>query len=88
MTDLDDRFEALSRARPPELWSDIKGREPRPLPSLPTRRRAIAVVVALAVAAAGLGVAALTFGGSEHPKRTDSAKPHGTSTRSSPTADT
>jgi Tol biopolymer transport system component len=73
MTDLDHRFEALSRARPPELWSDIKGREPRPLPSLPTRRRALAVVVALAVAAAGLGVAALTFGGSEHPKRTAAA---------------
>jgi Tol biopolymer transport system component len=73
MTDLDDRFEALSRARPPELWSDIKGREPRPLPSLPTRRRALAVVVALAVSAAGLSVAALTFGGSEHPKRTAAA---------------
>jgi Tol biopolymer transport system component len=73
MTDMDDRFEALSRARPPELWSDIKGREPRPLPSLPTRRRALAVVVALAVSAAGLGVAALTFGGSEHPRRTAAA---------------
>ncbi len=73
MTDLDGRFEALSRARPPELWRDIEGREPRPLPSPPTRRRAIAVVVAFAVAAAGLGVAALTFGASEHPKRTAAA---------------
>jgi Tol biopolymer transport system component len=73
MTDLDDRFEALSRARPPELWRDIEGREPRPLPFPPTRRRGIAIVVALAVAAAGLGVAALTFGGSGHPKRTAAA---------------
>ena len=73
MTDLDDRFEALSRARPPELWRDIEGREPRPLPEPPTRRRALAVLVALAVAAGGLGVAALTFGGSEHPNRTAAA---------------
>jgi Tol biopolymer transport system component len=73
MTDLDHRFEALSRTRPPELWPDIEGREPRPLPSPPTRRRALAVVVALAVSAAGLSVAALTFGGSEHPKRTAAA---------------
>jgi Tol biopolymer transport system component len=73
MTDLDHRFEALSRTRPPELWPDIEGRETRPLPSPPTRRRAIAVVVALAVSAAGLGVAALTFGGSERPKRTAAA---------------
>jgi Tol biopolymer transport system component len=73
MTDLDDRFEALSRAHPPELWRDIEGREPRPFPSSPTRRRATAIVVALAVAVAGLGVAALTFGGSEHPKRTAAA---------------
>jgi Tol biopolymer transport system component len=73
MTDLDHRFEALSRARPPELWGDIEGREPRPLPSPPTRRRALAVLVAFAVAAAGLGVAALTFGGSEYPKRTAAA---------------
>ena len=64
MTELDDRFVALSRARPPELWHDIEGREPRPLQSPPPRRRAVAIVVALAVAAAGLGVAALTFGGS------------------------
>src|SRR5215211_5251182 len=73
MTDFDDRFEALSRARPPELWRDIEGREPRPLPSLPTSRRGIAIVVALAVAAGGLGVAALTFVGSGHPNRTAAA---------------
>src|SRR4029453_18889648 len=56
-----------------ELWRDIEGREPRPFPSSPTRRRATAIVVALAVAVAGLGVAALTFGGSEHPNRTAAA---------------
>jgi TolB protein len=73
MTNLGDRFEALSRARPPELWGDIEDREPRPLPSPPTRRRAVAIVVALAVAAAGVGAAALTFSGSEHSKRTAAA---------------
>jgi Tol biopolymer transport system component len=73
LTDLDDRFDALGRVRPPELWRDIEGREPRPLPFPPTRRRAVAIVVALALASAGLGVAALTFGGSERPKQTAAA---------------
>jgi DNA-binding beta-propeller fold protein YncE len=65
MVDLRDRFEALGRAQTPDLWREIEGREPRPLPSQPGSRRAFAIAVALLIGMSGLVFAGLTFGGSE-----------------------
>lgn len=66
MTDLDERFQALSHTRSPDLWRDIEGRDPRTgIAPTPRSHRALAAAVALAIAAAGIGLAALTFGGSE-----------------------
>ncbi len=70
MTDLQDRFSSLSTSRAPDLWSEIQDREPRPLPSEPRWRRGVAATVALVVAAAGIGLAALTFGGTEQQRAT------------------
>lgn len=65
MPELGERFEALSRTYVPDLWSEIEGREPRN-PFGPSSARRVAVaVVAFVVAIAGLGIAAVTFGGSE-----------------------
>jgi TolB protein len=65
MAELRERFESLSRTRTPDLWPDIEGREPgRPIePS--SARRVLVAMAALVVAAAGVGLAAVTFGGSE-----------------------
>jgi hypothetical protein len=65
MTDLDERFRALDRLSPPDLWTDIERREPRAMPGPPGVRRALAVAAALVVAAAGVTVAALAFLGGE-----------------------
>src|SRR5262245_4768815 len=66
MPDLDDRFRSLSRTGSPDLWSDIETREPRSeTPPTPAWRRAVVAAVALVIAVAGIGLAALTFGGSE-----------------------
>jgi Tol biopolymer transport system component len=65
MPDLGDRFRSLSRARAPDLWSDIEGREPREARDPVMSRRVLAAVFAFVVAVAGIGFAALTFGGSE-----------------------
>src|SRR5262245_39350306 len=66
MPDLEDRFRSFSRTRTPDLWSDIETREPRsetrPTPSW---QRAVVAAVALVIAVAGIGLATLTFGGSE-----------------------
>jgi WD40-like Beta Propeller Repeat len=66
MADLDDRFRSFARTRSPDLWSEIETREPRSeTPPTPSWHRALAIAVALVVAAAGIGLASLTFGGSE-----------------------
>ena len=67
MPELGERFESLSRAPAPDLWREIEGRQPRdPIePSSP--RRVIAAVVAFVVAIAGIGIAAVTLGGSNRP---------------------
>ena len=65
MADLDERFRSFSRTRSPDLWRDIDQREPGPVRTPSARHRALAIAVAFLVAAAGVGVAAITFGGSK-----------------------
>ena len=66
MADLDERFRSLSRSGSPDLWRDIETREPRSgIPPTPGVHRALAAAVALVIAIAGIGLAAVTFGGSE-----------------------
>jgi len=58
---LDERFRALKQTRPPDLWPDIEGREPRPpRREIPWGRLSTAAL-ALAVAAAGVAFAARAF---------------------------
>jgi dipeptidyl aminopeptidase/acylaminoacyl peptidase len=64
MPELPDRFASLSRTRAPDLWPDIEGLEPgRPIEPSPGRRLVVALA-AFVVAIAGIGLAAVTFGGS------------------------
>jgi len=59
---LADRFETLGRARSPDLWPDIEGREPRPLSvEMPRRHRALTAAVAFAVATAAIGLTVRAF---------------------------
>ena len=67
MTELEERFESLRRARLPELWTEIEGREPRSSVEPSSARRAVVAVVAFVVSIAGVGFAAVAFGGSERP---------------------
>ena len=69
MPDLGERFASLSRTLGPNLWTDIEAREPRPALEPPPARRVVVVIAALAVAIAGIALAAVTFGGSEKPRR-------------------
>lgn len=56
----EDRLRELGRMRAPDLWPDIRSRQPSE--ELPVRlSRLVTVAVALAVAAAGLGLAAVAF---------------------------
>jgi hypothetical protein len=67
MPELPDRFASLSRTRAPDLWPEIEGREPgRPFEPSPGRRLVVALA-AFVVAIAGIGLAAVTFGGSRPP---------------------
>jgi hypothetical protein len=62
---LDERLQALKRTKPPDLWPEIEGREPRPpRREIPWARLGTAAV-ALAVAAAGFAVASRVFFGEE-----------------------
>jgi len=64
MPELRERFASLSRTRAPDLWPEIEGREPgRPVEPSPGRRL-VAALAAFVVAIAGIGLAAVTFGGS------------------------
>ena len=67
MPELGGRFEWLSRTPAPDLWSDIQGREPRHLVEPSPARRLVVALAALVVAIAGIGLAAVTFGGSRPP---------------------
>lgn len=67
MPELRDRFESLSRARAPDLWPEIEGREPGRAVEPSSARRVLVAVVAFVVAIAGIGFAAISFGGFERP---------------------
>jgi WD40-like Beta Propeller Repeat len=65
MTDLRGRFESLSRVSTPDLWPEIQVREPGYPIGPSSARRVVVAVAALVVAAAGIGLAAVTFDGTE-----------------------
>src|SRR5438874_4220874 len=56
MPDLDERFRVLARTRPPDLWEEIRRREPSSSP--PVGRSRIRIVIAVASA---LLIAAVSF---------------------------
>jgi hypothetical protein len=66
MNDLDERFRSLSRLPVPDLWPDIRRREPgQPAPDRRRSRRPFVAAAALLVALGGLIVAVRAFVGSE-----------------------
>lgn len=65
MSDLDERFLALDRVGPPDLWPDVQHREPRPMREPPPGRRFLAAAVAFAVASAGIALGVRAFRGGE-----------------------
>jgi Tol biopolymer transport system component len=67
LADLRKRFESLSRTPAPDLWCEIEDREPRDSIEPPSSQRVLVAVVAFVVAIAGIGIAAVTFGGSDRP---------------------
>jgi len=67
MPELRERFDSLSRTRGPDLWPEIEGREPGRLIEPSSARRLLVAMAALVVAATGVGLAAVTFSGSERP---------------------
>jgi TolB protein len=75
MPDFESRFRALAHTRAPELWPDIRRREPRPLPSeAPLGPRLVAVVVAFIVATAAIGLTVRAFFGGETPRPAGTAQ--------------
>ena len=67
MLEFGERFASLARTRTPDLWREIEAREPRNPIEPPSSRRVVVAVVAFVVAIAGIGIAAVTFGGSDRP---------------------
>ena len=67
MPELRERFASLSRTSAPDLWPEIDGREPRNPIEPSSSHRVVAAFVAFVVAIAGIGIAAVTFGGSDRP---------------------
>ena len=67
MPEFGERFESLSRTRVPDLWPEIEGREPGHPIEPSSAQRVLVAVVALVVAISGIGIAAITFGGSDQP---------------------
>ncbi len=67
MPELGDRFASLSRTPAPDLWPEIEAREPRHPIEPSSSQRVVVAVVAFVVAIAGIGIAAVTFGGSDRP---------------------
>ena len=63
-----ERLRSLDELPPPELWTDIRHREPRPpLDESMQGHRALTAVLALLVALAGLGAAVVAFSGEPVP---------------------
>jgi hypothetical protein len=72
MADLDRLLGQADRVPAPDLWPDIRRRDPR----TPPERRAAVAAVAIALAVAGLAVAAMAFlGEPEDPRRTTVGAP-------------
>jgi len=68
MTELDERLKLLDRMEPPDLWADIRSREPRRPASPEGRGRVVAVFAAAVVAAGGIALLARAFlGGTPKP---------------------
>lgn len=68
MTDLDDRLSVLDWLPSPDLWPEIRSREPAHQSPSPMGKRPLAVGFALAVGVAGIAFAAWAFfGGSPQP---------------------
>jgi Tol biopolymer transport system component len=68
MHELDDGLKVLDRLEPPDLWADIRHREPRRPASPEGRGRVVAIAVAVVVAAAGIALVARAFvGGTPQP---------------------
>lgn len=67
MPEFGDRFASLARTRAPDPWREIEGREPRYPIEPPSSQRVVVALVAFVVAIAGIGIAAVTFGGSDRP---------------------
>jgi hypothetical protein len=65
MTDLDERFRTLHRVTGPDLWPDIEGRVPRPMPDPGPERKLAVAAVALLLATSGVAVAIRAFVGRE-----------------------
>jgi hypothetical protein len=69
VTKLDDRFEALGRATAPDLWREIKGREPRsPVEPGPTLTRRVGVILlAFAIAGSAFALVSEQWGNDQEP---------------------
>src|SRR6266542_3019965 len=68
MTELDERLKLLDRIEAPDLWNDVRTRDPRRTGEPPSWNRAVAVAVAALVAAVGIAVVARAFlGGTPKP---------------------
>src|SRR6266487_2455239 len=68
MTELDERMKLLDRIEAPDLWTDVRTRDPRRTGAPPSWNRAVVIAVAAVVAAAGIVVVAQAFlgGGTRH----------------------
>ena len=67
MSDLDERLRVLDRLDPPDLWGDIRVRDPRPgVEPGASRSRLMVVVLAVVLATVGVALSAKAFfGGTE-----------------------
>ena len=68
MTDLDERLKLLDRIEAPDLWTDVRSREPHRAASPEGRGRVVVVLAAAVVAAAGIALLTRAFlGGTPKP---------------------
>ncbi len=67
----------LDQLTPPDLWPDIRGREPRRPPEEPRTRRALVAALALAIAAAAIAFAVRAFEVAERTPRPASTVENG-----------
>ena len=61
MPDLDERLRVLDRLKPPDLWEDIRTRQPRHFPEARPASRWMPMVAAAALAVLGIGLVARAF---------------------------